>query len=99
MIITVLIRRIKRVMNKILKETNAFSKAMAVPKKRRSKSKGKTRLSNWKHKSIKLAKQAINVAKSKLGRDNSKEQIKDPEKEVVEIENKASKTLDDKIDD
>lgn len=97
--ITTLIRKIKKVMNKILKETNALSEAMAVPKKRRSKSKGKTRLSNWKHKSIKLAKQAISVAKSKLGRGNSKEQTKDPEKEVVETENKDSKTLDDKIDD
>ncbi|CAN0323153.1 unnamed protein product [Ectocarpus sp. 6 AP-2014] len=99
MIITILIRKITRVMSKILKETNAFSKAMAVTKKRRSKSKGKTRLSNWKHKSIKLAKQAKKKKKSKLGRDSSKEQTKDPEKEVVEIENKDSKTLDDKIDE
>ena len=37
---------------------------MAVPKKRRSKSKGRTRLAAWKAKSRKLAQKAYNLAKS-----------------------------------
>lgn len=37
---------------------------MAVPKKGRSKAKGRTRLSNWKAKGRKTADRAINLAKS-----------------------------------
>ena len=37
---------------------------MAVPKKRRSKSKGRTRLAAWKAKSKKFAQKAYNLAKS-----------------------------------
>nr|YP_011006012.1 50S ribosomal protein L32 [Dictyoneurum californicum]WAM63016.1 50S ribosomal protein L32 [Dictyoneurum californicum] len=37
---------------------------MAVPKKRRSKAKGRTRLSNWKAKGRTTANKALNLAKS-----------------------------------
>lgn len=43
---------------------NISSEGMAVPKKRRSKAKGKTRLSNWKKKSAIAAKKAYSEAKT-----------------------------------
>lgn len=45
---------------------------MAVPKKRTSKSKSKSRKSNWKHKSYFKSQKALSLAKSLLtGKSNS----------------------------
>ena len=46
----------------VLEKTS--SEGMAVPKKRRSKAKGKTRLSNWKKKGVVAAKKAYSEAKT-----------------------------------
>nr|QWK41716.1 ribosomal protein L32 [Akkesiphycus lubricus] len=55
---------------------------MAVPKKRRSKAKGRTRLSNWKAKGRVVADKALNLAKS-IVNDRSKF-LFDPKKKKVE---------------
>lgn len=45
---------------------------MAVPKKRSSKSKSKTRKANWKHKAAIASQKALSMAKSVLtGKSNS----------------------------
>ena len=43
---------------------------MAVPKKRRSKAKGRTRLASWKKKAGKSADRALALAKSILNKDS-----------------------------
>ena len=43
---------------------------MAVPKKRRSKSKGKIKLAIWKGKGRKMANRALSLAKSILNKDS-----------------------------
>lgn len=43
---------------------------MAVPKKRRSKAKGRTRLASWKKKAGKTADRALALAKSILNKDS-----------------------------
>nr|YP_010903787.1 ribosomal protein L32 [Hypnea musciformis]WCH56838.1 ribosomal protein L32 [Hypnea musciformis] len=44
---------------------------MAVPKKRTSKSKSKSRKANWKHKAHAKSQQALSLAKSLLNGKNS----------------------------
>ena len=91
----------------LVKETNDLSAAMAVPKKRRSKSKGAGRIARWKGKARKFAQSAISNAKAigqKARNQNQtvdKEVIKNeiPETKVVNIENKDSKKLDGKTEE
>ena len=61
---------IQRVLSLVNSENNKKEefKMMAVPKKRRSKSKGRTRLSNWKKKAKEVAKKALSAAKN-LGKE------------------------------
>nr|YP_006639088.1 50S ribosomal protein L32 [Saccharina japonica]YP_010863399.1 50S ribosomal protein L32 [Saccharina japonica x Saccharina latissima]QOV02279.1 50S ribosomal protein L32 [Saccharina sp. ye-B]UFQ24817.1 50S ribosomal protein L32 [Saccharina sp. Rongfu]WAX38163.1 ribosomal protein L32 [Saccharina japonica cultivar 901]AFC40142.1 50S ribosomal protein L32 [Saccharina japonica]UFQ24956.1 50S ribosomal protein L32 [Saccharina sp. Rongfu] len=55
---------------------------MAVPKKRRSKAKGRTRLSNWKSKGRTAADKALNLAKSIVKKRSTF--LFDPKKKKVE---------------
>nr|QWK43280.1 ribosomal protein L32 [Ecklonia arborea] len=55
---------------------------MAVPKKRRSKAKGRTRLSNWKFKGHTAADKALNLAKSIVKKRSTF--LFDPKKKKVE---------------
>lgn len=55
---------------------------MAVPKKRRSKAKGRTRLSNWKSKGRTTAEKALNLAKSIVKKRSTF--IFDPKQKKVE---------------
>ena len=82
-----------------------FGKGMAVPKAKRSKSKSRTRLSNWKRKAVDTAKKAFSKAKkafSKKKIENEKlqsdEQLSN-EKEVIEKEVVSEITKDDKVED
>jgi len=60
------------------------SEGMAVPKKRRSKSKGRKRLSNWKNKCAKVAKKAFNAAKTILSKEKKEVTDKNQDKEKKE---------------
>ena len=85
---------IKNLIYNILKETKSLSKGMAVPKKRRSKSKGKTHLSNWKKKSAKVAQKAFNTAKTIFAKQKRASEI-----EVIENETIDSKNIQDKTNE
>ena len=50
-----------------------ISNGMAVPKSRRSKTKGKIRLANWKRKANGAAKKAFNEAKKVFAKDKKEE--------------------------
>ena len=50
---------------------NSFSEGMAVPKKRRSKAKGKKRLSNWKRKGQTAATKAYSAAKTFFAKEKN----------------------------
>ena len=61
---------------------------MAVPKKRRSKAKGKIKLAIWKRKGHKIAARALSLAKSMLNKDskfifNPKKQKKQKKREWI----------------
>ena len=56
----------------IINEEN-FCKGMAVPKSRRSKTKGKIRLANWKRKANDAAKKAFNEAKKVFAKEKKEE--------------------------
>ena len=70
----------------------SYSNAMAVPKSRRSKSKGRTRLANWKRKSSEIAKKAFNEAKRILARE--KVETSEKNNVVENEENRNTSTLD-----
>nr|YP_009730849.1 50S ribosomal protein L32 [Cladosiphon okamuranus]QAY81085.1 50S ribosomal protein L32 [Cladosiphon okamuranus] len=55
---------------------------MAVPKKRRSKTKGKVRLSNWKKKGEKAATKAYNAAKTFFAKEKVAASLKNDENGV-----------------
>ena len=67
-----------------LNEQNC-SKGMAVPKSRRSKTKGKIRLSNWKRKANDTAKKAFSEAKKVFAKQKKEETPID--EQVIEMEN------------
>lgn len=58
---------------------NSMFYSMAVPKKRRSKAKGKTRLSNWKKKGEKAATKAYNAAKTFFAKEKMIASLKNDE--------------------
>jgi len=66
---------------------------MAVPKKRRSKAKGRTRLSNWKSKGRTTADKALNLAKSIVKKRSTF--IFDPKKK--KFEEKSSQDENNKV--
>nr|QWK42144.1 ribosomal protein L32 [Pseudochorda nagaii] len=70
---------------------------MAVPKKRRSKSKGRTRLANWKSKGRTSAEKALNLAKSII-KERSKF-LFDPKKKKTEEEETNQVRLDQNKED
>ena len=57
----------------VVVKKNNLSNGMAVPKKRRSKSKGKKRLSNWKRKGNEVRIKAWNAAKTFFARKKKEE--------------------------
>jgi len=65
---------------------------MAVPKKRRSKAKGRTRLSNWKSKGRTAADKALNLAKSIVKKRSTF--LFDPKKKKVEDNSSSDKNND-----
>nr|YP_010990811.1 ribosomal protein L32 [Lessonia nigrescens]WOX59844.1 ribosomal protein L32 [Lessonia nigrescens] len=69
---------------------------MAVPKKRRSKAKGRTRLSNWKSKGRKAADKALNLAKSLVKKRSTF--LFDPKKKKVEDNPSLDENNDVKIE-
>jgi len=75
---------------------------MAVPKKRRSKAKGRTRLASWKKKADKTAERALALAKSILNK-NSKflfdSKKKNDEEEIKKEEGINSNDSEAKTDE
>nr|YP_010206950.1 ribosomal protein L32 [Alaria crassifolia]UAX21547.1 ribosomal protein L32 [Alaria crassifolia] len=69
---------------------------MAVPKKRRSKAKGRTRLSNWKSKGRTAADKALNLAKSIVKKRSTF--LFDPKKKKVEENSSQGENNDNKIE-
>ncbi|CAN0548470.1 unnamed protein product [Laminaria digitata] len=65
---------------------------MAVPKKRRSKAKGRTRLSNWKSKGRTAADKALNLAKSIVKKRSTF--LFDPKKKKVEDNSSSDENND-----
>nr|YP_009182429.1 50S ribosomal protein L32 [Costaria costata]ALF62973.1 50S ribosomal protein L32 [Costaria costata]QWK43848.1 ribosomal protein L32 [Costaria costata]WAM62455.1 50S ribosomal protein L32 [Costaria costata] len=68
---------------------------MAVPKKRRSKAKGRTRLSNWKAKGRTSADKALNLAKSIVKKRSTF--LFDPKKKKVEENSSSDENNDVKM--
>ncbi|CAN0361023.1 unnamed protein product [Pylaiella littoralis] len=68
---------------------------MAVPKSKRSKSKVRTRLSNWKKKAATAAKKALNAAK-KIARKKEKESELSIGKDQKNKTEDTPKEIDDK---
>ena len=68
----------------IEKNEQSFCNGMAVPKSRRSKTKGKIRLANWKRKANDAAKKAFNEAKKVFAKDKKDESS--VEEETIEME-------------
>nr|YP_011004893.1 50S ribosomal protein L32 [Agarum clathratum]WAM61756.1 50S ribosomal protein L32 [Agarum clathratum] len=68
---------------------------MAVPKKRRSKAKGRTRLSNWKAKGRTAADKALNLAKSIVKKRSTF--LFDPKKKKVEENSSPDENNDVKM--
>jgi ribosomal protein L32 len=62
---------------RILMKHFFVSSAMAVPKKRRSKTKGRIRLSNWKRKSKKAAEKAYSSAKTFFANEKKASSVKE----------------------
>lgn len=58
---------------------------MAVPKSRRSKSKGKVRLSNWKRKANSTAKRAFNQAKKIFTTEQKEKLLNGSEESNIEL--------------
>lgn len=56
--------------SKLSKSNRRKKSSMAVPKKRRSKSKGKIKLAVWKGKGRKMANRALSLAKSILNEES-----------------------------
>ena len=71
----------------MFKENNC-NYVMAVPKKRRSKSKTRVRLSNWKKKGQDAARKALNAAKNALNGKKKAVSLKNEEKVVNPSESK-----------
>nr|WRW10764.1 50S ribosomal protein L32 [Papenfussiella kuromo] len=67
---------------------------MAVPKKRRSKAKGKTRLSNWKKKGKKAATKAYNAAKTFFAKEKKVAASAKKEDKIVDSSEFTSETTD-----
>lgn len=80
---------------------NNLSEGMAVPKKRRSKAKGKTRLSNWKRKGKTAATKAYNAAKTFFAKEKkAAASIKNEEKIIEEpVINSSDETIDVSVED
>ena len=57
----------------IILSKESSSSSMAVPKSRRSKSKGRTRLSNWKKKAATASKKPFNLAKKIVEKEKQPE--------------------------
>lgn len=74
---------------------------MAVPKKRRSKAKGRTRLASWKKKAGKTAERSLALAKSILNKDSkflfdSKKKTDEEEKSSNVEETGTDELINDK---
>ena len=73
---------------------SSFSEGMAVPKKRRSKAKGKTRLSNWKKKGVNAATKAYNAAKTFFAKEKKAAASLKNDEKVVESSKSTNETND-----
>nr|YP_011005047.1 50S ribosomal protein L32 [Analipus japonicus]WAM61910.1 50S ribosomal protein L32 [Analipus japonicus] len=82
---------------------------MAVPKKRLSKAKGRTRIARWKEKGKKTAKRAMSLAKSAFNKDSSfifnlkklkleEKKKKRVEEQKLQEEKQDIKSLDKEVD-
>ncbi len=63
--------RVQNLIDIIAIPEKIYSEGMAVPKKRRSKAKGKVRLSNWKKKGAVAAKKAYSEAKTFFAKEKN----------------------------